>query len=78
MELLYKTEKHLFTFNLIISLIVWLLLILGTLGTALLWILFFFIFHFLSFYSVRIDRLPERYGRETHTRSVSRSIQSIE
>ena len=45
MELLYKNEKPLFTINVVISLLFWLLLIIGTFGTALFFILFYFIFY---------------------------------
>jgi len=45
MDLLYKNEKPLFVINLIISLLIWIILIFGTVGVALIWILFFFIFY---------------------------------
>lgn len=45
MDLLYKNEKPLFIINLIISLLIWIILIFGTVGVALIWILFFFIFY---------------------------------
>ena len=42
MDILYKNEKPLFIINLIISLLIWIILIFGTVGVALIWILFFF------------------------------------
>jgi hypothetical protein len=43
MDLVYKNEKALFTWMLCISVPIWALLIVGTLGTALLYLLLFFI-----------------------------------
>jgi Zn-dependent protease with chaperone function/Tfp pilus assembly major pilin PilA len=48
MNLAYKHETPLFVISLVISLLVWLLLILGTLGIALIYVLFFFIFYLFA------------------------------
>ena len=48
MELAYKNEKPLFLISLIISLTFWTLLIAGTMGAALLYILFFFLFYLFA------------------------------
>jgi len=45
METVYKNERPLFAISLVISLLVWAVLILGTLGIALIYVLFFFIFY---------------------------------
>ncbi len=45
MDLIYKNEKILFTVMLTISLLVWSLLILGTFGMALIYVLLFFVFY---------------------------------
>ncbi len=45
MKLVYRHETPLFAFSLIFSLLFWLVLILGTLGVALVYVLLFFIFY---------------------------------
>lgn len=56
MNLIYKHEQPLFIITLLISIVFWLMLIVGTLGTALLWSLFFWIF-FLFAHSALISHL---------------------
>src|SRR5258706_4975148 len=76
METIYKNETPLFVISLIISVLVWLLLILGTFGAALIYVLFFFIFYlfahsaFISHIrgtAVRItpEQFPDLYQRIT-------------
>jgi len=76
METVYKNETPLFVISLIISVLVWLLLILGTFGAALIYVLFFFIFYlfahsaFISHIrgtAVRItpEQFPDLYQRIT-------------
>ena len=45
MDLIYKNEKSLFTILLVISIVAWIGIVVGTLGVALLYLLFFFIFY---------------------------------
>ncbi len=45
MNLVYKNEKTLFTILLLISSLVWLAIVVGTFGAALIYLLFFFIFY---------------------------------
>ena len=48
MNLIYKHEQPLFIISLIISIIFWLVLILGTVGVALLWLFFFWLFYLFA------------------------------
>ena len=48
MNLVYKHEQPLFVISLLISIIFWLLLILGTVGTALLWLFFLWLFYLFA------------------------------
>jgi hypothetical protein len=45
MDLVYKNEKWLFTLMLVLSLLVWALLLIGTVGTLLIYLLFGFLFY---------------------------------
>lgn len=74
MDLVYGKEKTLFVISLVISLIVWLALVAGTFGVALLWVLMFFIIYlfaqsaFISYLkgtAVRItsQQFPDLYQR---------------
>lgn len=45
MELVYKNEKRLFVLMLVLSLLAWALLLLGTVGMLLVWLLFGFLFY---------------------------------
>jgi Zn-dependent protease with chaperone function/Tfp pilus assembly major pilin PilA len=76
MDTVYKHETPLFVISLVISLLVWLLLILGTLGIALVYVLFFYLFYlfahsaFISHIrgtAVRItpEQFPDLYQRIT-------------
>ena len=48
MKLVYKHEPTLFAFSLAISIVFWLVLIVSTLGIALLWMLFFWLFYLFA------------------------------
>ncbi len=48
LDLLYKNEKKLFVMSLIISILFWTVLIIGTFGIALIYILFFYIFYLFA------------------------------
>ncbi|MFQ6023714.1 MAG: M48 family metallopeptidase [Acidiferrobacterales bacterium] len=74
MDLVYSKEKPLFVVSLIISLIFWLAVIIGTFGAALVYVLFFFIFYlfvqsaFISYLkgtAVKIteEQFPDLYQR---------------
>jgi hypothetical protein len=48
MKLVYKNEPTLFALSLAISIVFWLVLIVSTLGTALLWMLFIWLFYLFA------------------------------
>lgn len=48
MELVYNKEKPLFVISLTLSVIFWAALLVGTLGMALIWVLFFFLFYLFA------------------------------
>lgn len=48
MELVYHKERPLFVISLALSVIFWALLLVGTLGMALIWVLFFFLFYLFA------------------------------
>ncbi|MBU4319320.1 MAG: M48 family metallopeptidase [Proteobacteria bacterium] len=74
MDLIYKSEKPLFIICLVISIIFWLLMVLGTVGIALFWVLFFFVIYlfvqsgliaYLKGTAVKIapDQFPDLYAQ---------------
>ena len=72
MSLTYGSEKPLFVIALIISIIVWIALVVGTIGVALLWMLLFFIMYlfthsgFISYLKGSGVRLSEQQYPEIH------------
>ncbi len=87
MKLVYRYEKPLFVISLVISLLFWLALIVGTLGVALVYVLFFFVFYlfvqsgFISYLKGTAVRITPQQFRDlserVHTCSKQLGMQRV-
>lgn len=74
MELVYNKEKPLFVISLTLSVIFWAALLVGTLGMALIWVLFFFLFYlfaqsaFISYLKGTAVRITPQQFPDLHQR----------
>lgn len=74
MQLVYANEPKLYRILAVLAFLFWTVLILGAMGVALVWLLFF---HRLSLYTLRFHRLHPRNRCKTIKESAPRVIRSI-